>query len=1122
MGAGRAWHRVTGARCRWFRTGLILGVTVLFVLVATSGGLLTPSLRSSRAPTQPSTPQVPVNSIPRSADAPRTAQAPGPPRVTDTLVLFNNTLVPGNFLAGNGLMPSFLTYDNQTGEVFASDLDSNLISVVSDTTNEVEATIWSGSPAGLAFDSGKGEVFASDNAGSNVSVISVASEAVIATVTVGTLPRGIAYDSAKGEIFVANSGSNSVSVISDSNNTVVATIPVSYCSPTSLAYDNGTGELFVACQVLDTVAVISDSNNTVVGEVNVGNWSSYVVYDSSKHEVFVSLAHGPGWDYAPNVSVISDSNNSVVDEIPLGNDPGALSVDPQRGEVFAVAGTNTVDIISDTNDSVVASTRVGIRPAATIFDAGTGELFTANAADSNLSVISDSTNKVVATIAVASVPWGLAYDNGANKILLANPSGVVSVINATSNSIIANVTTSLIPQQVAYDRGMGELFVSDAASDNVTVIDDRTDQVVTDIPVAGSPFGIAYDQGTNEVFVADLQSASVSVISDVNNSVVATVPLEAFPESVVYDDVTDEIFVAYANSNNVTVISDATDSVVTTIRMAGTNANSPPDFWGVGMALDARLGEVVVPTPWSGKVYVLSDVTDSVVASIQVGDEGSYSSDIAFDNESGDIFVTNNVTDNVTVISMSNDSIIERIAVGACPWYDAFDPLNGEVYVSNENQGTLSIIYGGPRLNTSSVRFTEEGLPSGSNWTVTIAGSEFAGNNSTISVTVTNGVWSWGVVSLPVGWMASPSAGDLAIIGAGVEVAIVASPVSKCSEGAAPASLSASHASLPTVALDPRAAPSPASASNYTVTFSESGLPSGASWIVAVNGSEMESTLSSISVPLENGSWSWGIVSLPTGWFASPMAGVVILDGAGGSVPIATEQFAQSCLTYSVTFTESGLAPPVEWAVNFSGLVHNSTSSSITYSEPNGTYPFLIPTVPGYGLNLSSGSIVVDGGPVAVEIGFSNTNYSVVFTESGLPLDSLWTITATNLGNQHPSSGQSTESEAVLQLPNGTYSLSAMGPTGYTVRLSTQEILISGSSPAPVLVTFAATPTGVVTASSIPWAVTGSLVVVALVGVVGAGWGYNRYRYAKGKTEGLAWVQEFHEDAAKLDQRPPR
>src|SRR2546423_13416834 len=83
------------------------------------------------------------------------------PFVAFTLVLSNNTLMPGNFLAKNPVAtPDFIAYDSGKGEMFVTDERSNNVTVISDATHAVIANIPVGSyPIGLAYDSGNGEVF---------------------------------------------------------------------------------------------------------------------------------------------------------------------------------------------------------------------------------------------------------------------------------------------------------------------------------------------------------------------------------------------------------------------------------------------------------------------------------------------------------------------------------------------------------------------------------------------------------------------------------------------------------------------------------------------------------------------------------------------------------------------------------------------------------------------------------------------------------------------------------------------------------------------------------------------------------------------------------------------------
>src|SRR3989442_502274 len=184
----------------------LLVIGTLAAAVAVSG----PSLRVSVARTGAATPLRTRaggrGEAPLDATGPSVAYTPG---------LLNNTLIPGNFLAGNEVRPAFVAYDSGKGEVFVSDLQSNHISVISDTTNTVRATTSVGTaPLGVAYDGAKGEVFVANQLSSNVSVISDTSNAVVATIPVGNNPFGVASDSREGEGLDSNNFSTSVSVIS--------------------------------------------------------------------------------------------------------------------------------------------------------------------------------------------------------------------------------------------------------------------------------------------------------------------------------------------------------------------------------------------------------------------------------------------------------------------------------------------------------------------------------------------------------------------------------------------------------------------------------------------------------------------------------------------------------------------------------------------------------------------------------------------------------------------------------------------------------------------------------------------------------------------------------------------
>jgi len=96
----------------------------------------------------------------------------------------------------------------------------------------------------------------------SVSVLSDATGVVVATVSLDDT-GSVAYDPAKGEMFVVTPNSNSTSIISDATNTVVATRAAGP-GPFEIAYDPVKSELFVTNPNPsdDTVTILSDAAST--------------------------------------------------------------------------------------------------------------------------------------------------------------------------------------------------------------------------------------------------------------------------------------------------------------------------------------------------------------------------------------------------------------------------------------------------------------------------------------------------------------------------------------------------------------------------------------------------------------------------------------------------------------------------------------------------------------------------------------------------------------------------------------------------------------------------------------------------------------------------------------------
>lgn len=746
--------------------------------------------------------------------------------VNDTLVMSNNTVVPGNFLAADTVGIEDAVYVGRLGEIFAVGFSS--VFVINDTSNRIVATIpVTGGPLSLAYDGDNGNLYVVQHSANSLSVINATRNEVVATIVVPPAYASdaeglddIVYDSATQELFVTDYAGGSVRVYNATNDTNVANI--NSIDPTGIACNPSVHEVYVAED--GYLQVISDRENKEIAHGHTGSYPEGVAFVGGEDEVFVANSG------SNNVSVISTSSFRTVANISVGTYPLSVLYDPTEGLVFvANSGSNNMSVISEISNKVGSSIETGVDPAAMADDPGKGSIYV-GLVDSRMAVYSVSTLRQTALFWIGFSPVAIAYDSAMGELFVASINGVVSVISARTNTIVANIAVGESPDGLVYDAAKGEIFVANQGSDNLSVISDSTNRVSTSIPVATEPSALAYDPQSGEIFVADFSTENVSVVSDLTNSVVATINVGGTPRTLTFDGATDEIFVGLADGM----------SVLSTLNDTVSQFDIPLGY----SAYDPAQGELFATSSTADtQVLVISTSTDRVVANVTVG---SYPDGIVYDGGTDQVFVSNFESDNVSVISTRTDGVVAAIPVGSNPFGIAYDGGTGTTYVADEFQGTVSIIDQSIPPPEYPVTFSETGLPMSTSWTVTWEGMPHSSDSTSISASEPNGTYAFTVGSI-TGYTASPSHGSLDVSGGPATQDISFSPT-----------------------------PGPG---QYTVTFSETGLPSNTAWSVEFGGMRAASSSTEISFVASNGSVSFDIGTVP-GYVASPPSGTVTVNGA--------------------------------------------------------------------------------------------------------------------------------------------------------------------------------------------------------------------------------------------------
>lgn len=673
-------------------------------------------------------------------------------------------------------------------------------------------------------------------------------------------------------------------------------------------------------------------------------------------------------------------------------------------------------------------------------------------------------------------PSAVAYDTANKDLYVANlATYTVSVIDSTTDRFVTNISLGWFsnPRDIVYDNANGNLYVPLSGGDEVSVISGTSNIVTGTITVGTSPYGIALDSANGDLYVANSGSSNVSVISGSTNAVVASLSVGSGPLMPAYDSSNQNIYVVEnsAGYGNLTVINGRNNKVSTTILMG----QNYPD----GLAFDGANGYLYVSDMG---ITVINGATNAFVTNLTPAVTwGGYQTGGVYNPANGLIYLPSGNGGNILVYDASDTLVGNLVLSGGRPG-GAYDSANGDLYMAGDGDDSLSIIVQG---TVPAISFVESGLPAGTYWTVTLAGVPNELSTGNINFTEPNGTYGFAVTSTIPSYHASPSSGVVSVSGKNLTIPVFFTETEynvTFQETGLPSNAkwgvqllgSFNNSTNPSIGFrEPngtynfvvgnvsRYTAAPPSglltlnggnvtqhisfSKSYTVSFIESGLPSGASWWVMLNGTKDSSTTSIIAFPnvLNNTAGYPFTVGGVSGYTANPSTGMVPVNGTNVTKLITFTKNSTTKPTYTVTLTESGLPVGTSWSVALNGTTNTSTGTTITFTEINGTYTYTVGNVTSYTPNPSAGSVTVKGGSAGASISFTvvpTGSYSVTFTETGLPTSANWSVTLSG------KSISSTGSTLSFTEKNGTYNYTVTAPMGYAASPASGSLAVSGKA----------------------------------------------------------------------------
>jgi MYXO-CTERM domain-containing protein len=793
-------------------------------------------------------------------------------------------------------------------------------------------------------------------------------------------------------------------------------------SPQMILYDTATGDLYVRGADGASIGVVDASSGKVLAALVAGIAGS--AYIPNVPTMVVDTTNGNLYEANPSaetVGVISTSTNQLTETIRLGAAPGGIVFDPANGNLYTSNWqSNNVSVISGATNRLVASIAVGSEPGALLYDPLDARVFVSNFNSGNVSVLDTTSESVLAspvTGAHSSEPVALTLNTKDDLVNLVNSlSGNVSVINGSSFAV-QSVVVGSVPTSATYVPGTDTLLVANGASNNVTVLQQPGDASIASIPIGHGAQGAAYDPVNGYVYTANYGTNDVSVIDPSTHTTKANVTTMNFPETLAVDTSSGNIYVAnegtFSVDANLTVISGSSSASIGSVRL-----NTYPTN------LVVAPGGSLFSTDYGGQgADILSTATNLETAFASTAPEPD---DTAFDPVTSQYYIASEPSGAVTVVTATG-TLLTTVALGFGSEGVAYDPANGEVYVSNYYSGNVTLINGTTHAVDRVITTTPfDSL--GAEIYDPASSSMYVADYSSHNVTVLRGNVTNGSIQVgtdPSSFAYDPSNGTIFVANYGS------------------GNLSVIDASTNQVA---------GQISGYFPEYLAFDSTNNSVYVASAENGEVDAfnatTYASLGTPLDiNSSVRSGGIA-----YSASSNDVYVSNVYVGTIAVISQTTVP---TYPVVFDESGLPFSTPWTVTLNGVSNGSSTASIGFAEPPGSYTYTVGAITGYTASPSGGGVTVSSSGQTILISFTaplpKGKYAVDFQEQGLPAGTPWAVTLNG------SSLGSSISFINFSESNGSYTYSVGAVPEYRASPGSGPITVAGRNQS-VSIQFVAAP----------------------------------------------------------------
>ncbi|MDD3175695.1 MAG: right-handed parallel beta-helix repeat-containing protein, partial [Candidatus Nanoarchaeia archaeon] len=300
-------------------------------------------------------------------------------------------------------------------------------------------------------------------------------------------------------------------------------------------------------------------------------------------------------------------------------------------------------------------------------------------------------------VTVGSGPVDIVINPAGTVAYVSNyTAGTVSVIDLSTNTVTDTITVGSNPTGLAITPDGSKLYVAKEAAAAVAVITTSNNTITSTIPVTSYPQGMAVTPDGSKLYVCNRGSSynntTLSVITVSTGVVAGTITVGAGPTDVKVSYDGSKAYAVNAGSGTISVIDVAAGTVSATISNVGDRPYKLALQPGGTKAYVTCIGS----TGSGSTVTLISTANNTVTKTIN---NFSTPTGIAATPDGSRVYVTNNATHNISVISTNTDEVTSIVPGGAGTG-DTYVSVSGpkgvavgsnnKLYVVNNSLSTLS------------------------------------------------------------------------------------------------------------------------------------------------------------------------------------------------------------------------------------------------------------------------------------------------------------------------------------------------------------------------------------------------------------------------------------------------